>query len=129
MLYVTGVGLVVFLICNVFTPHIVELFLNMHDDPEVFMATLTPLSLFSLSFLFVGHNVLYATYFSSVTKIRKSVAIVVLRGFVFVLASLFVSVSVLGNWGIWVSQPISEMATLMCSVMHKRQEEGKQIAQ
>jgi Na+-driven multidrug efflux pump len=101
----------------------------MHDDPEVFMATLTPLSLFSLSFLFVGHNVLYATYFSSVTKIRKSVAIVVLRGFVFVLASLFVSVSVLGNWGIWVSQPISEMATLMCSVMHKRQEEGKQIAQ
>jgi putative MATE family efflux protein len=130
MIYVTAVGVMAFVICNVLTSPLVGLFLDIHDSLEVFTATLLPLRLFSLSFLFVGYNVLFASYFSSVTKIGESVAVTVLRGLVFALCSMAISILFLGNLGIWISQFICEMPTSMCiMIMLKRQPNWKHISQ
>lgn len=91
----------------------VSIFLEEREG-EVFAYTVRALQRYSLSFLFLGFNVVAAGYFTAVEKTICSFSISVSRGFVVITASLFIMVGLFGDVGIWLSPLMSE---LICAVM------------
>lgn len=83
-------------------------------DGALFSYTEKALQLYSLSFLFLGFNVVSAGYFTAVEKPVFSFLISAGRGLVFLAAALAVFVAAFGEMGIWISPLASET---VCALM------------
>ncbi len=70
---------------------------------------------FSSAFLLSGINIVTSSYFTSIQKPRESAVIATSRGLVFVSLNLMILPLFLGNIGIWLTIPVSEMLTLLVS--------------
>ncbi|WP_199690008.1 MATE family efflux transporter [Clostridium sp. 1xD42-85] len=66
------------------------------------------IKLFFLGYLFMGVNFIYMTYYQSIGYVRPSVGITVFRGFILLIAMLFILPLVLGTNGVWLALPVSE---------------------
>lgn len=95
-------------------PHLfVGIFLP-KEEAELFAYTERALQLYSLSFLFLGFNVVSAGYFTAVEKPVFSFLISAGRGLAFLAGALGILVAALGEIGIWLSPLASET---VCAVM------------
>lgn len=94
-------------ICMVLPGFIVGLFID-PSETVVFSEAVRVLKIYSISFLFMGFNVIISAFFVSVEKPSLATVISLGRGLVLVLAALFIMIAIAGGEGIWYSTILSE---------------------
>lgn len=107
------VSAVYVLVLEMFPQIFVGAFLD-RENGELFSYTVNALRLYSLSFLFIGFNVVAAGYFTAVERPWQSFAVSAGRGLFFLAAALCVMVALLGENGIWLSPVVSES---ICAIL------------
>ena len=73
---------------------------------------------YSFAFLISGINIVSSAFFTSVQKAGESALIASSRGLVFVVINLLILPFFLGNTGIWLTVPVSELLTLFISAFY-----------
>ena len=74
-------------------------------------------TIFGVSFLLSGVNVIASFYFTSIGKAMESAVISSARGLVILLACIFVLPPMLGMTGVWLVAPVTEGLTLILSLI------------
>lgn len=111
---ITFAAILTFIGCMLFTKPIVSLFIN-PSETELFQYSVHVFRLFSVSFLFLGYNVIISGFFASIEKPLLSTIISLSRGLVVICISLFAMIFIFGGKGIWISTGISEFICLFIS--------------
>lgn len=71
---------------------------------------------FALGFVFFIVNLTVIGYFQSIERVRPATTFALLRGFVFLVPSFVLLPKTVGNVGIWLAMPLSEMMTTVAIV-------------
>ncbi|WP_407027265.1 MATE family efflux transporter [Enterococcus faecalis] len=100
-------GFLFFLISQVFTGQIIEVF-NSEGNDQLAQIARTAIRLYAISFLFTGLNFMGIYYFSAVRKPKMALMISSLRGFFLIVPVLFILVKLLGLTGVWLAMPVVE---------------------
>ncbi|RDY29474.1 MATE family efflux transporter [Romboutsia weinsteinii] len=109
-------SVLIFAICMFFTPNIVSLFIS-PNQVELFKKSMDVFRIFSVSFLFMGYNVLISGFFASIEKPVYSTIISLARGLVIMVVSLVATILIFGGNGIWMSSTISEFICIFISII------------
>lgn len=72
--------------------------------------------IFPVSFLFCGINIFSSAFFTALSNGRVSAIISSLRTFVFLIFFLFTLPLVIGETGVWLAVPLSELLTMLVSI-------------
>ncbi|MDR2900213.1 MAG: MATE family efflux transporter [Treponema sp.] len=110
--FVLGAGTIFFLFVLLASGWYSEIFVNNESINQMIQSGMP---LFALSFLFAGVNVITSFYFTSIGKAKESAAISSARGFVILLICIFTLPPILGMTGVWLTAPITELATILLS--------------
>lgn len=92
-------------------PAIVSAFIG--SDSAVFDYSVSALRLYSLSFLILGFNVIFAAFFTAVEQPAQAFSISFGRSLVLLVVCLLVLSSLFGDKGIWLSTLASELLCLI----------------
>ncbi len=106
-----GCGMTAFLVTELFTEHIVGLFVE--QGCMAYNIALHGLPLFAAGFVCFGINIVSIGYFQSVERDRPAMAITLLRGFILVLLCFWLMPILMGVPGIWLAVPAAETVTLL----------------
>lgn len=109
-------SIVVFLVCIVFSDPIVSLFIH-RSETAIFSEAIRVFKIYSISFLFLGVNVIISAFFVSVENPIVSTIISLGRGFVIVSISLFTMIFLFGGEGIWYTTIVSELICMIISLI------------
>lgn len=116
-------GIVVTLIFYFFPHWLVGLFLPLEN--EAAKIAVAGLPLFSLGFICFIMNLTAIGYFQSLERIGAATTFALLRGLLILVPAFYLLPIAMGNNGIWLAMPVSEMITLLCIfgyyVIHKTQ--------
>ena len=72
--------------------------------------------IYTVTFLFMGYNVISSMYFTSCGDAYSSALISSLRGIILLLGFTFLFSALLGMTGVWISAPATEGITAILSV-------------
>ncbi len=106
-----GCGMTAFLVTELFTEHIVGLFVE--QGCMAYNIALHGLPLFAAGFVCFGINIVSIGYFQSVERDRPAMTITLLRGFILVLLCFWLMPILMGVPGIWLAVPAAETVTLL----------------
>lgn len=106
-----GCGITAFLVTELFTEHIVGLFVE--QGCMAYNIALHGLPLFAAGFVCFGINIVSIGYFQSVERDRPAMTITLLRGFILVLLCFWLMPILMGVPGIWLAVPAAETVTLL----------------
>lgn len=106
-----GCGMTAFLVTELFTEHIVGLFVE--QGCMAYNIALQGLPLFAAGFVCFGINIVSIGYFQSVERDRPAMTITLLRGFILVLLCFWLMPILMGVPGIWLAVPAAETVTLL----------------
>ena len=98
-----------------FANNITALFIDT-KEVQLFNSTVSVFKLYSVSFLFLGFNLIISGFFVAIDKPICSAIISLGRSLVLVIISLFVLTKLFGGDGIWVTTDVSEFITLIISL-------------
>ena len=76
--------------------------------------------LFFIGYLFMGINFIYTTYYQSTSHIRPSIGIIIFRGFILLIALLYLLPLWLKVDGIWLALPIAEALVAIFLIVFAR---------
>ena len=113
---ITLISLTIFILCLIFAPQIVSLFIN-HGSAKLIKDSILAFRVYSISFLLLGFNILCSGFCVSIEKPLFATIISLSRGFVFIIVSLIVSILLFGGNGIWISPLICEIGCLFISFL------------
>lgn len=82
-------------------------------EVTLYNMTVNGIHLFFINYLFLGINVVYATYYQSIGQVKLSLIITVARSIVFVVLFLLVLPFLFGATGIWLAVPLAEAFTVI----------------
>lgn len=82
-------------------------------DVSLFNMTVNGIHLFFINYLFLGFNVVYATYYQSIGQVKLALIITVARSIVFVVLFLLILPPLFGATGIWLAVPLAEAFTVL----------------
>lgn len=105
-------GLFSFVIVNLFSNYIGELFFNSTDMIGKLKKVL---SIYSISYIILGINIFISSYFTALKKVFYSAMITFPRGILFTGILLLTLPNILGNNSIWIVAFCSEFLTLFIS--------------
>jgi len=71
------------------------------------------LPLFALSFVLFSLNVVLTSYFQSLERARQATLFMLLRGYLLVVPAFLLLPQLIGDAGLWLAVPLSELLTLM----------------
>ncbi|MFR7364554.1 MAG: MATE family efflux transporter [Terrisporobacter sp.] len=108
-------AITVFSLCLLFANNITALFIDT-KEVQLFNSTVSVFKLYSVSFLFLGFNLIISGFFVAIDKPICSAIISLGRSLVLVIISLFVLTKLFGGDGIWVTTNVSEFITLIISL-------------
>lgn len=108
-------GSVVGFIFIVFPEFLVGLFLKT-DNPAAGLA-ISGFPYFALGFVCFVLNLTVIGYFQSIEKTRPAAFFALLRGFVFLIPAFIYMPQILGEKGIWLAMPVSEILTALAGVL------------
>lgn len=86
------------------------------DDPKLIEMIAFGMKLFSLSFLFMGYNIISSFYFTGNGYAKESIIISSLRGLIILSFNIFVLPILFGNVGIWLIAVATEGLTLLVTL-------------
>lgn len=105
---VLTVALIFYAVLTLTAPAYSRLFTS---DPMVGHYTITGLRLFTLSFSFMGYNMLHSFFFTAIGNAKASAIISAARGLVIVSLAVLILPLFLGLTGIWLVAPVTEAIT------------------
>lgn len=68
---------------------------------------------YSLSFVFFALNIVLIGYYQSIERPRPAIAFMLLRGFIIIIPTFILLPSLIGDIGLWLAVPLSELLTLL----------------
>ena len=111
--FITSV--VVFASSILFAGNITSLFIN-PAETHLFNSTVYVFKLYSISFLFVGFNLIISGFFVAIEKPVYSTVISLCRSLVLVIISLFLLSKIFGGSAIWITTAVSEFTSLVVAL-------------
>lgn len=108
-------SVVVFVSSILFAGNITGLFIN-PQETQLFNNTTSVFKLYSISFLFVGFNLIISGFFVSIEQPLYSSIISLGRSLVLVTISLFLLTKLFGGDAIWITTVVSEFVCLVISL-------------
>lgn len=87
---------------------------------EIKSLAIQGIQLFFTGYLFMGINFIYMTYYQSIGHIGPSIMIIVMRGFILLLAALWLLPQWFGVKGIWVALPAAELVVALVIIAFTR---------
>ncbi len=111
---VLGCGIVVMAIMFVIIDWYSSVFVK---DTSVREMVHSGMMIFMVSFLFSGINSISSMYFTSIGKAKESAIISASRGLVILLICIFVLPVLFGMTGIWLVAPVTEVITILLTIM------------
>lgn len=106
-------SLVWFLAAETVPGRIVSLFIDPQTEAGLFADTVSAFRIYATSYLFVGINVVCATYFSAIERPLLGTLVSLGRGVVFIAPILALMAKLYGGSGIWFSSTLSEAMTAL----------------
>lgn len=103
-------------VCFGGTSWIVSLFVS-SELTELRAYSVLVFRIFSISYLFVGYNVVVGGYFTAVEQPRSAIVISLSRGLVTLLVSLITLTALFGGKGIWWAPTMSEILCLLITIL------------
>lgn len=82
-------------------------------EVELILLVTGGLRLFGMSFLVTGFNVIASFYFTSIGHAKESAIISSLRGLILLTLNIFLLPRILGDSGVWLVAPTTEIVTFM----------------
>lgn len=113
------VAILVLFTSTLFAEEIVALF-NSTQDPLLNELASQGLRLYFSAFLFVGVNILCASYFSSSDHPKNALVISILRGFVLIIPMSIILAKMFGMNGVWLAMTCSEFIVCLISLSYLR---------
>jgi len=104
-------GLISFLVGIFFAGPLTLLFNA--TEVTLYSMTVNGIYLFFINYIFLGFNVVYATYYQSIGEVKLALIITVARSIVFVIIFLLVLPVFFGVSGIWLAVPLAEGITVL----------------
>lgn len=80
---------------------------------------------FSIAFLFFALNLVCIGYFQSIGRFKAAFWFMLLRGLLFVVPSFILMPFVIGEAGLWLSVPVSELLTLIVICCYAKRTKGR----
>lgn len=114
--FIAITSILVFIFSLVFTPFIVGVFVKPSDD--VFYLALEGLTIFSITFLFVGINIFASGFFTAFHNGKVSAVISFSRAFLFVIVGIYFLPNLLKLNGLWLTVPFAELMTIFISILY-----------
>ena len=111
---VTVLGILFFLICNIFVKEIISIFIK--NDEVLFKITKNAINLYSFTYVLMGINIIVSAYFTAIEDAFISAVLSILRGMIFVNILLFTLPKILEINGIWLTSPINEFLSMIVSI-------------
>ncbi|WP_455145296.1 MATE family efflux transporter [Brachyspira pilosicoli] len=112
----TSISFLVYIITYLFANEITLIF-NRDNIEELQRISVNGLRIYFTAFIFVGYNIITCVYFSSRDKAKQAFIISILRGFIFIMPSIFILSSVFDMTGVWLSFPTAEILTSIFSLI------------
>lgn len=104
-------GAVFFILTALFSHRIVSMFIEpVYPAYDIAVAGLP---LFASGFVFFAVNIVSIGYFQSIEQAHSAAIVTVLRGFIFMVACLFILPLFLNVKGIWLAVPLTEVLTFL----------------
>lgn len=111
-----SLGAGIFLLLQLLGDDSIGLFFSNGDSSRVVEIASEGLRIYSFAFLLSGFNILATSFFTALGDAKSSIIIAVLRGLVFILASVSLLTQFMGINGVWVSIPLAEGLTLLVAI-------------
>src|SRR5699024_8968071 len=90
-------------------------------EVSLYNMTVNGIHLFFINYLFLGINVVYATYYQSIGQVKLSLIITLARSIIFVVLFLLILPPLFGTTGIWLAVPLAEAITLILVLYVRKQ--------
>lgn len=112
MVTMLTISCTVYLFIFVFAQPITSVF-NNQNNIELQKIAVIGLKLYFLSVVFVGYNIILATFFTSIEKALPAHILSILRGLILIVPMALFMSTVWGMTGIWLTYPITEFFTAL----------------
>ena len=112
-----GLGVLMTLAGIFLSSPLVSLFLK--PDTAAWSICESGLPLFSLSYVFFTMNVVMVGYLQSLERSRAATFFMLLRSCILLVPAFLLLPSLMGNAGLWLAVPLSELLTLICMLIYK----------
>ncbi|MEI0581529.1 MATE family efflux transporter [Brachyspira pilosicoli] len=112
----SSISVIVYIITYLFANEITSVF-NRDNIEELQKISVNGLRIYFTAFVFVGYNIVTCVYFSAKDKAKPAFIISILRGFIFIIPSIFILSSVFKMTGVWLSFPAAEILTSIFSLI------------
>ena len=100
---------------NIFAAPIANVFNSEHIE-ELTAYAVKGLRIYFVGFIFAGLNIFLSLAFSSMSKAIPAFVISIMRGFVVILASVFLLAYLFNMTGVWLAFPLAEAITFIISL-------------
>ncbi len=114
------IGFILLIISQLWGKQIAMLFIK---EPHIIEMSVYILRFLSWSYLFAGANITLATYYTAIDSPLISGILTTFRTLVALLISLLVLPSLIGEVGIWLSVPLSEIMTILLGIWYIKNKE------
>ncbi|MBU3144092.1 MATE family efflux transporter [Clostridium sp. CF012] len=111
-----GIGLVLYILSSIYPENLIALFKKEQNHTFTVMA-IEGIRIYFASFLFMGFNIVTASFFASANQSGKAFTVSMARGFIAVIPSIFILPYFLKMTGVWLSIPCAELITLLVSIL------------
>ncbi len=112
----SSISVIVYIITYLFANEITSVF-NRDNIEELQRISVNGLRIYFTAFIFVGYNIVTCVYFSAKDKAKPAFIISILRGFIFIIPSIFILSNVFKMTGVWLSFPAAEILTSIFSLI------------
>ena len=102
-------GLVITVFCLIESNTLISLFLN--EGTDAYKIGCKGFPYFTLGFLFFTLNVVFIGFYQSIEQAKRATLWMLLRGVIFVIPCFILLPMMLGDKGLWLAVPLSEMLT------------------
>lgn len=121
------VSCAVYLLIFIFAQPITAVF-NSENNIELQRIAVIGLKLYFISIVFVGYNIILATFFTSVEKALPSHILSLLRGLILIIPMAFFMSALWGMTGVWLAYPITEFFTALLGCLYSRYSSSKSLS-
>ncbi|WP_291652772.1 MATE family efflux transporter [Clostridium sp.] len=121
---VTIIGGLAALILIIFKIQLISIFIR--DNVDVINTSSEIIKYYSLSFLFIGSNIILNSFYTAINDPKTSAILSILR-YVLLICSFFVLPYIMGNVGLWLSFSVAELLCLFISLVYYKNTSSKFI--
>lgn len=116
-----AIGIILIILTNFYGQSLISMFIK--NNPVVVAMASSGASLYSISFLLVGFNIIHSAYFTAIGNAQASMIIALSRGMIGIALGIFILPQFLGLTGVWLTVPFAEILSLILVMVLKAKEQ------